>query len=315
MKVLITGSAGFVGGRLVEKVTTLGWDIIKHQRKANRSLLNHDVVCEVDGDTCWKSVLQDVDCVVHCAARVHQMSSSSDDEQLAYETVNTVGTLNLARQAVEAGVKRFVFLSSIKVSGEYTEEGHPFTSQVMSEPDDLYGQSKYKAEMGLKQLADETGLEVVIIRPPLVYGPGVKANFLSMMRWVEKKIPLPFGAIHNRRSLVFVDNLVDLISTCCVHPNAVGKTLLVSDDQDVSVTQLLRILAKEMNVASVLIPVPPSLLNLGFTLLGKKRIAQRLCSSLQVDIVETKKVLHWVPPFSLEEGIRKTVQAYNKDNA
>ncbi len=312
-RILVTGSSGFVGESLVRQLLKQKNTVIAHSRSAQLPECEN-VHSQISSTTDWSDVLADVDVIVHCAARVHQMSESAQDAQKAYDAVNVSGTLNLARQAVAGGVKRFIFISSIKVNGEYTEIGKPFTSEVVSEPEDPYGKSKYQAEQGLIQLAQDTGLELVIIRPPLIYGPGVKANFLSMMNLVKKKLPLPLGAIKSQRSLVFLDNLVDLIGVCCTHSNAPGHTFLVSDDYDVSVTHLLNSIAKAMDVRSCLMPIPQSMLASGLTLIGKKQVAQRLCSSLQLEISETKKILNWTPPYSFDAGIQKTVQAYLKEN-
>jgi len=233
------------------------------------------------------------------------MKEEVTDPLAEYRRVNVDGTLNLARYAVEAGVKRFVFISSIKVNGEQIAPGRPFTCDDTPTPKDPYAISKLEAEQGLQQIALETGMEVVIIRPPLVYGPGVKGNFASMIKLVEKGLPLPFGAIDNRRSLVGLDNLVDLIITCIDHPNAANQVFLVSDGEDLSTSGLLRRVAKAMGKPSRLIPVPAGLLQLGATVLGKKAIGQRLLGSLQVDISSTRERLDWTPPVSVDEGLRR----------
>lgn len=313
LRLFVTGSSGFVGHQLVEQANALGWSVIRHRRRALNDALATDIVCDINKNTDWMSVLGNVDCIVHCAARVHQMKDNEPDSQRAYDTVNIDGTINLARQAVKAGVKRFIFISSIKVNGESTECGRLFTSDVKSEPDDLYGRSKYWAEKELKELSNKTGLELIIIRPPLVYGPSVKANFLSMMHLVKKKIPLPLGALKNRRSFVFIDNLIDLICLCCSHSKAPGHVFLVSDDYDVSIADLLKSIAKAMNTRSYLIPVPEFMLRFVLVMVGKRQVAERICSSLQLDISQTKEVLGWTPPYSFDEGIDKTVKAYLKE--
>jgi nucleoside-diphosphate-sugar epimerase len=218
--------------------------------------------------------------------------------------------LNLARQAAEAGVRRFIFISSIKVNGEGTPLGAPYRADAQPQPADPYGISKMEAEQGLRALAGETGMEVVIIRPTLVYGPGVKANFLNMMRWLHKGVPLPFGAIHNRRSLVALDNLVDLIVTCIEHPAAANQTFLVSDGEDLSTTELLRRMATALGAPAHLLPVPSWLLEAGATMLGKKALSQRLCGSLQVDISKTRELLGWTPPLSVDAALRKTAKHF-----
>ncbi len=313
MRLLITGASGLVGSAAVEAALEKDFDVlgqVRERRVDGVPTFNS----EVSLDTDWTKALEGVDCVVHCAARVHQMNDASISPIEAYREVNTFGTLNLARQAADNNVKRFVFISSIKVNGEFTASNAPFVNDSEHVPTDPYGLSKYEAEQGLWEIASKTGLEVVIIRPPLVYGPGVKANFLSMMRWVEKGIPLPLGAIHNVRSLVFLDNLVDLILTCCVHPNAKGEVFLVSDNNDVSTSQLLNVVAKAMSKSDRMLPIPMSWLNLAARLIGKPQIAQRLCGNLQVDISHTMDTLSWKPPYSFEAGVKKTVDAYLKNN-
>ncbi len=259
-------------------------------------------------NTDWSMALQGIDGVVHCAARVHVMQDDVTDPLQAYREVNVNGTLNLARQAAQAGVGRFVYVSSIKVNGEATQPGRPFTADDVPAPLDPYGVSKLEAEQGLRNIEAQTSMEVVIVRPPLVYGPGVKANFESMMRWVARGIPLPLGAIHNARSMVALDNLVDLLVTCLTHPAAAGKTFLVSDGEDVSTTELLRRTAQTMGKKAFLLPVPASVLELGASLLGKRAVAQRLCGSLQVDIEKTRRLLGWSPPLTLDQGLKKAVE-------
>ena len=236
------------------------------------------------------------------------MQDDASDPREAYRQVNVSGTLNLAHQAANAGVSRFVFVSSIKVNGEATLPGHPFSADDEPAPLDPYGVSKLEAEQGLREIESHTGMEVVIVRPPLIYGPGVKANFASMMRWVARGMPLPLGAIHNARSMVALDNLVDLLATCLKHPAAVGQTFLVSDGEDVSTTELLRRTSQAMGKKAFLLPVPASVLELGATLLGKPAVAQRLCGSLQVDIDKTRHLLGWNPPLTLDQGLKKAVE-------
>jgi len=237
------------------------------------------------------------------------MNEDAGDPLAEFRRVNVDGTLRLARQAAEAGVRRFVFVSSIKVNGEHSQPGHPFTADEIPAPGDPYGVSKCEAEAGLRALSQETGMEVVIIRPPLVYGPGVKANFLAMMRWLQRGVPLPLGGVTaNRRSLVFLDNLVDLIVTCIDHPAAANQTFLVSDDEDLSTAALLRRMAAALGRPARLVPVPAGLIVFGAKLIGRPGIAQRLCGSLQVDIGKTKAFLGWAPPISVDEGLRRTAE-------
>ena len=267
---------------------------------------------DIDEATDWTATLQGKEVVLHAAARAHIMNDTAADPLTEFRKVNVVGTLNLARQAAEAGVKRFIFISSIKVNGEQTALGMPFTGEDAPAPEDPYGVSKLEAEQGLQQLARETGMELVIIRPPLVYGPGVKGNFASMIKLVEKGLPLPLGAIHNQRSLVGLDNLVDLIITCIDHPSAANQVFLAGDGEDLSTSDLLRGVSKAMGKPSRLIPVPAGVLQFGATLLGKNAVARRLLGSLQVDISNTREVLGWTPPLSVDEGLQRCFET-NRD--
>jgi nucleoside-diphosphate-sugar epimerase len=281
-------------------------------------------VGDLSAQTDWSSALVGVDAVVHTAARVHVMQDAATDPLAEYRRVNVQGTLHLARQAAAAGVKRFVFLSSVKVNGEATsaplprgareQERGPFSADDVPAPQDPYGISKMEAEQGLREIAAQTGMAVVIIRPPLVYGPGVKANFAAMMRWLARGVPLPLGAVtHNRRSLVALDNLVDLIVTCITHPAAANQTFLVSDGEDLSTTDLLRRMGQALGQPARLLPVPPALLKLGAALLGKPELAQRLCGSLQVDIAKTRALLGWAPPISVNMGLKKAAEEYARE--
>lgn len=307
-KVLITGSTGFVGRRLHARLAIEGRGLRCAVRKPSRDA-NALSVGDIGPDTRWDEALQGVDTVIHAAARAHIMKDEVPDSLAEYRKVNVEGTLNLARQAAQAGVKRFIFISSIKVNGEQTPLGEPFTADNTPAPEDSYGLSKHEAEQGLQQLAQETGLEVVIIRPPLVYGPGVKGNFASMVRLIEKGIPLPLGAIHNKRSLVALDNLVDLIITCIDHPAAANQVFFAGDGEDMSTTELLSGVAKAMGKPARLIPVPMGVLKFGARLLGKQAIAQRLCGNLQVDISKARKLLGWSPPVNVDEGLRRAVRS------
>ena len=265
---------------------------------------------DLEPSTDWSVALGGVSAVVHCAARVHVMSDTAADPLAEFRQVNVQGTLNLARQAAAVGARRFVFVSSIKVNGEATQLGRPFTADDAPAPLDAYGVSKMEAEQGLRELSAQTGMEVVIIRPPLVYGPDVKANFAAMMRWLRRGIPLPLGAIHNQRSLVALDNLVDLIVTCLSHPAADNQTFLVSDGEDVSTTELLQRMGQAMNRPARLIPVPAGLLMQAAALLGKRDVAQRLCCSLQLDIEKTRQLLNWNPPLTLDQGLKKAAEGF-----
>ena len=311
-KIAITGVTGFVGRALVTGLASFDcYEIFALVRKKPVHVLS-GVKCILSGDllsdTNWKLGGAAVDILVHAAARVHVMNDIAADPLIEFRLVNVQGTLSLARQAAAAGVRRFVFISSIKVNGESTPAGQPFTADDTSAPQDAYGISKMEAEQGLRELSAQTGMEVVIIRPPLVYGPGVKANFAAMMRWLQHGVPLPLGAIHNQRSLVALDNLVDLIVTCITHPAAANQTFLVSDGEDVSTTELLRRMGQAMGKPARLLPVPASWLKLAATLVGKREVAQRLCGSLQVDIEKTRQLLGWSPPFSLDQGLKKAAE-------
>jgi nucleoside-diphosphate-sugar epimerase len=306
--VLVSGANGFVGESLCIELLRQGQSVRAAMRLAKVPIANNETVSigEINGETDWTDALSGVKVVIHLAARVHVMEDNSIDALYEFRKVNVEGTLNLARQAVEAGVQRFIFMSSIKVNGEGTLLGHPYTAEDQSAPIDPYGISKCEAEDALRQLADETGMEVVIIRPPLVYGPGVKANFYSMMRWLEKGVPLPLGAIHNKRSFIALDNLIDLIITCIAHPAAANQTFLAGDGEDLSTTELLQRLGDALGKPARLIPIPVWLLNTVAMLLGKHDVAQRLCNSLQVDISKTCELLDWQPPVSVDDALKKT---------
>ena len=312
--ILITGATGFVGSRLVERLVKDN-KIVKACIRQNSKKIPPSITTKIDGltgNTDWASALSNVETVIHSAARVHVMNDLSADPLVEFRKVNVEGTLNLARQAAAAGVRRFIFISSIKVNGEGTEPGKPYTADDIPAPSDPYGISKLEAEQGLLLLAAETGMEVTIIRPVLVYGPGVKANFLSMMKWLGKGIPLPLGAIHNKRSLVALDNLVDLVVICLDHPAAVNQIFLVSDGKDLSTSELLRRMGKALGKPARLLPVPASWLNLAATLVGKRNVAQRLCGSLQVDIEKTRQLLGWTPPLSVDQGLKRAAEGLSK---
>ena len=313
MTTLVTGANGFVGSALWARLRRDGMPV----RGAVRSLCSPPdgaetvIIGSHSSETEWTVALSKVEQVVHLATRVHVMNDKSSDPLAEFRRVNVEGTAALARQAAAAGVKRFVFLSSVKVNGEFTEAGQPFTADDVPAPEDPYGVSKHEAEKLLRQIAAETGMEVVIIRPPLVYGPGVKANFESMMRWLARGVPLPLAAVtENRRSLVALDNLVDLIMTCLNHPAAANQTFLVSDGEDLSTAQLLKRMGAAMGKLARLFYVKPALLKLGATVLNKPAIYQRLCGSLQLDIAKTRKMLDWTPPVSVNEGLRRAAEGF-----
>lgn len=312
-RILLTGASGFVGKAVLGRLLDRGDAVVtalRHGSEAANSQAEQFRFGQLDSETDWSAVLVDVDTVIHSAARVHVMNDTESDPLAAFRKVNVDGTLNLARQAATAGVKRFVFISSIKVNGEGTPKGRPYTADDQPRPSDPYGISKREAEDALRVLASESGLEVVIIRPVLVYGPGVKANFLAMMRWLDRGIPLPFGAIDNRRSLVALDNLADLIVTCVDHPGAANQTFLVSDGEDLSTSALLRRMARALDRPARLIPVPAGLLAFAATVLGKRSLSQRLCGSLQVDIDKTRSMLGWTPPLSVDKALQLAARDY-----
>jgi len=313
--ILVTGATGFVGRALCARLSLRHTLRISVRNRSHEKCGNGvDVIeAELSKDQDWCKALSGVSLVIHCAARVHVMSEDTNNPLAEFRRVNVDGTLRLALQAAEAGVQRFVFVSSIKVNGEHSQLGFPFTADQAPNPGDPYGVSKCEAEEGLRALSKETGMEVVIIRPPLVYGPGVKANFLVMMSWLSRGVPLPLGGVtENRRSLVFLDNLVDLIVTCIDHPDAANQTFLVSDDEDLSTSALLRRIAAAQGKRARLIHLPAGLIVMVARLIGRPGVAQRLCGSLQVDISKTKSLLGWSPPVSVDEGLRITVEQWRK---
>jgi len=314
MRLLVTGASGFIGQALISQLlNNSNYQVYAVVRKLFASFppeINQLKIDDISSSTNWDKYLQGVDCVIHTAARVHVMSDTSNNPLDEFRKVNTTGTLKLAQQAAKYGVKRFIYLSSIKVNGEVTFHKGPFTADDVFIPTDPYALSKYEAEQGLLKLAENTNMEVVIIRPPLVYGPNVKANFKNMMKWLYKSTPLPFGGINNKRSLVAIDNLVDLIITCIEHPGAANEIFLVSDGEDLSTSELLNRVSAALGKKSRLLSVNQQLLELSLKLIGKKDLAQRLCSSLQVDIRKTKTLLNWTPPVNMDDGLKITAQKF-----
>lgn len=309
MKVLVTGASGWVGRALCERLLLEGVSVSAALRSAVPMLPGCEVVQvgAIDEQTDWRAALADVDLVIHLAARVHVMNERAADPLTEFRRVNVQGTLALFRQTALTGVRRFVFVSSVKVNGESSLPGQPFSEVDTPQPQDAYGISKFEAEQGLQQLAHETGVELVVIRPPLVYGPGVKANFAALMRAVQRGWFLPLGAVDNRRSLVALDNLVDFIMTTCSHPAAANQTFFVSDGRDLSTTELIRAMARAAQVPSRLLPVPPSLLVWLGGLIGRRPVVGRLCDNLQVDISKARQLLNWLPSVTVEEGLRRVV--------
>lgn len=318
MRILLTGATGFVGSALLTRwAAESGLEVVAAARRGGCPPQGVSAVHAADlaPDTRWEAALAGVDVVVHTAARVHVMNDTAADPLAEFRRVNVAGTLNLARQAAAAGARRFVFISSIKVNGEQTPASQPFKADDRPAPLDSYGISKLEAELGLQQIARETGMEYVVIRPTLVYGPGVKANFLAMMRWLDKGVPLPFGAIHNHRSLVALDNLVDLITLCLTHPAAANQVWLVSDGEDVSTSGLLRRMAQALGRPARLIPVPQAWLEMGARILGRRDLAQRLFGNLQVDITKTRTQLGWTPPVALDQALAQAAVTFTGNRA
>jgi UDP-glucose 4-epimerase len=306
MKIAVTGAAGFVGRALCNHLLAKDHVVIPIVRRGC-GLTREVVVGDIGAATDWHHALAGCDAVVHLAARVHVMDDTAQGPLSLYRATNTEATLDLARQAAQAGVKRFIFISTIKVNGEGRDA--PYRETDTAAPEDAYAISKWEAEQGLQRIAQDTGLEVVILRPPLVYGPGVKANFLRLMRTVERGWPLPLGAIRNRRSLLYLGNFIDAIRVCVEHPDAVGQTFLVDDGQPVSTPELIRGLARAMGRPARLLAVPVRGLELAGVLLGKRAAMARLAGSLFVDSSHIRTCLGWTPPYSMEAGLAATVAA------
>ncbi len=316
--ILVTGATGFIGRSLCEKLLLSDYSVrgavrITNAPKNLPAGVQAAPIKSIGHDTDWSAALTGIDTVIHLAARVHVMGETSCDPLTPYREVNVAGTENLARQAAAKGVRRFVFLSSVKVHGEETEV--PYSEQLHPAPEDPYGVSKLEAEKVLRQITAETGLEVVIIRPPLVYGPGVKANFLNLLKIVKSGLPLPLASITNARSLVYLGNLIDAIITCMNHPQAAGQTYLVSDCEDVSTPMLIRNVAYALDRPVRLFPLPTSLLRLAGNLTGKSMAVDRLLGSLAVDIGKIKRELGWNPPFTMAEGLAMTASWYRGRNS
>lgn len=308
--ILLTGASGFVGTALLQRLVREGHKVRACVRQSSASLpagVDRVQIADIAAQVDWSAALQGVQVLVHTAARAHIMRDSAADPLAAFRQVNVNATVHLARQAAAAGVRRFVYLSSVKVHGEATLTGQAFRETDVPAPQDAYAQSKLEAEQALRQVARDSGLELVIVRPTLVYGPGVKANFAALVRVVQRGLPLPLGAVRNQRSLLGLDNLVDFLLLCMTHRQAAGQTFLVSDGHDISTPELLRKLACALGVRAQVFAVPLWLLQAGAMCLGKGAWMRRLCGNLQVDISKARQVLGWAPPVSLEEGLAGVV--------
>ncbi len=319
-RVLVTGATGFVGRALCGELLRHGHAVCAALRRVEDSTrmaldeVETVAVGEVNAATDWRKALAGCEAAVHLAARVHVMREEATDPLAEFRVVNAFGVENLARQAAATGVRRFVFVSSIKVNGERTPSNAAFTEADPHCPQDPYGVSKSEAELALHRVARETGMEIVIVRPPLIYGPGVKGNFLTMLKALRRGIPMPFGAVSNRRSLVYLENLADALVLCTTHPAAAGETYLVSDGEDISTPELLRKLCEPLDVPVWLLPVPASILRVGGTILGKSEAFERLLGSLIVDSSKIRRELGWTPPFTLTDGLRNTVEWFKSNN-
>lgn len=311
MKILVTGANGFVGKALCAELLTRRISVRAMMRSLKSSIDGTEaaIISAINGQTNWTNALQDIEVVIHLAARVHVMKDNSADPLSEFRKVNVAGTEQLARSAAASGVKRFVYVSSIKVNGEGTSGNECFTEADSPDPQDPYGVSKWEAEQVLHRVAAETGLEVVIVRPPLVYGEGVKGNFAQMLKVLDRGLPLPLASVHNQRSLIYVGNLVDALIVCATHPAAAGQTYLVSDGEDVSTSELLRQLGAAMGHPARLFPCPQALLKLAGCLTGKADQVERLLGSLQVDSSKICRELGWTPSFTLEKGLKQSVGA------
>jgi nucleoside-diphosphate-sugar epimerase len=314
--VLVTGANGFVGFNLVRSLYFRNqYNIYVAVNKVNKnfhpSITVHDGL-DLSKQADWNNILSEMDIVIHCAARAHITKETSLDPIHEFRKINTDATLNLARQADQSGVKRFIFLSSIGVNGSETTN-YPFKVDDIPKPHSAYAQSKLEAEIGLLEVSKSTGMSVVIIRSPLVYGPGAPGNFGSLVKLIIKQMPMPFGRVRNKRSFVFLDNLIDLIVLCMTHPRAAHQIFLVSDDEDLSTSDFFQKIANAFGKSIILLPFPISILNFLAKMCGEQKMAQQLLGSLQVDIEKTRTLLDWRPPFGIDEALRRTAEGYTKN--
>lgn len=310
MNILVTGVTGFVCKSLIPELIAQGHNITLISRQANHNLYGcKTIVCDLNNHLSFGDAISSTDVLIHLAGRAHVLNETSQNPYQTYAEINVNATKNLANLAAKNGVKRFIFLSSVKVNGEETTE-FAFNENNSPKPEDDYGKTKLEAESVLAKLSENSDMEVVIIRPPLIYGKGVKANFKNLIKLCALKLPLPFGAIHNKRSMIYIENLIDFIILCINHPKAADEIFLISDDEDVSTNKLIRTIRKSFGMPSLLVPIPQSWLVFFLSVIGKKNLAKRLCGNLQVDISKAKNLLGWKPPFTFEQGIQRTI----KDN-
>ena len=313
-RILVTGASGFVGSALVCQLALRGGYML-------RGTCQHTDAPRVDDGVewfygrlgphaDWMPALRDVDTVIHTAAKVHDMAGPTMALPAEYERVNVEGTVRLAQQAARSGVRRFIFISSIKVNGEITTRNKAFVAEDAVAPVDGYGRSKLECELALFAMATDYAMEIVVLRPPLLYGPSVRGNFQSLLKLVALGVPLPFKAIDNLRSLMGVGNLVDLLMVCIDHPSAANQVFLVSDGEDLSTKDLVSRIGVAMGRPVYLFPVPPWVLTAGASAIGRYGVAQRLCESLRIDTTRTQQILGWVPPIGVDEGLRRTVNAF-----
>ena len=310
MKIFLTGATGFIGRPLLNELTQRNNNVIAAVRSEKSDLTENVLQAKINDffELENTELMCGVDVVIHCAARAHVLHERTTDPLIEFRKTNTIGTLNLAKQAIAAGVKRFVFISTIGVLGNLSEQ--PFSESDTPNPQGAYAISKYEAELGLLELAKKSSLEVVIIRPPLAYGPNVPGNFSLLLHWMYKNIPLPFNAIDNKRSFVALENLVDFIIVCAEHPAAANEIFLVADDEDLSTSELLNRVSILLGKKARLFSINPKLLEFCLNLVGKKDLSNRLCKSLQVDISKAKRLLNWSPIINVDEGLQKMTEFF-----